>query len=427
MTPTIAILISGLALLLVGVGLIGTVLGVRATLASFNNIETGLVMAGYYVGYIVGTMLVPRVVRNVGHIRTFAALATLAAASVLAFGLIVHPLVWLLLRIINGLCVVGLYMVVESWLSEQSAGPSRGRIFSIYMMSTLIALGIGQFLLLVGDSSSMVPFALAAILISLGVIPVAVTRVHEPRIETAVSVKLQHLMRISPLGTIGALGAGMLNGAFWGMTPVFGQRLALGDFHIALLMSATILGGALLQWPIGQLSDRHDRRNILILVSFATAAVAAAVAILIVNSLPGLPLLAALYGGLMFSLYGISVAHTNDHLHQGQVLEATRGLLLIYGFGALAGPILGGLSMEIAGPVGLPALSAGMAVLLAAYGLYRRTQRVAPPLDEQGDFMPLVRTSPVALDMYPDVDPEPELVPDDDSRDEQETDSSDSR
>ncbi|MCB1802491.1 MAG: MFS transporter [Gammaproteobacteria bacterium] len=413
MTATITVLISGLALLLVGVGLIGTVLGVRATLDSFSNIAIGLIMAGYYVGYVLGTLLVPRVVRNVGHIRTFAALAALAAASVLTFGLVVHPLAWLPLRVLNGLCVVGLYMVVESWLSEQSAGPARGRIFSIYMMSTLIALGSGQFLLLVGEPSGMVPFALAAILISLGVVPIAATRLHEPRIETVVPVKLRQLMRISPLGTIGALGAGLVNGAFWGMTPAFGQRLELGDLQIALLMSATILGGALLQWPIGHLSDKHDRRTILILVSFATALVAACVAVLVTYDIPGLPLIAALYGGLMFSLYGISVAHTNDHLQQGQVLEATRGLLLIYGFGALSGPVLGGLSMEIVGPVGLPAISAVAATLLTVYGLYRRTRRLAPPLDEQGEFVPLVRTSPAALDMHPGADPEPEQEDDD--------------
>lgn len=409
MTPTIATLIGGLALLLVGVGLLGTVLGVRAALAAFSNLETGLIMAGYYVGYVAGTLFVPRVIRNVGHIRTFAALASLAAASVLSFGLLVHPAAWLPLRILNGLCVVGLYMVVESWLSEQSAGSARGRIFSIYMMSTLFALGLGQFLLLVGEPDGMVPFTLAAMLIALGVIPIAVTRVTEPRIEAVVPVKLGQLLRISPLGTIGALGAGMVNGAFWGMTPVFGQRLALGEFQIALLMSATILGGALLQWPIGHLSDRYDRRNVLILVSFATALVAAGVALLVMQSLPGLALAAALYGGLMFSLYGISVAHTNDHLDPGQVLEATRGLLLVYGFGALFGPLLGGIAMEFAGPVGLPVLSAGMAALLALYGLYRRTQREAPALADQTEFVPLVRTTPVVLEMHPGADPEPEL------------------
>jgi MFS family permease len=412
-TPTIIILLSGLAMLLVGVGLLGTLLGVRATLSSFSSIETGLIMAGYYVGYIVGTLLAPRIVRNVGHIRTFAALAAAAAVCSLGFGLVVHPAAWLVLRIINGLCVVGIYMVVESWLSEQSAGPARGRIFAIYMMSTLIALGSGQFLLLAGDIGGLVPFALAAILISVGVIPIAITRIHEPVIDEPVSVRLGQLFRISPLGTVGAFGAGMVNGAFWGMAPVFGQRIELGEFQIALLMSATILGGAILQWPVGHLSDRHDRRRVLVGVSLATALLAAAVALIVTRELPGLTVSAAIYGGLMFSLYGISVAHTNDHLEQGQVLEATRGLLLIYGAGALSGPLLGGIAMELFGPVGLPALSAGIAGLLAIYGLFRMTRRLPPPLADQSEFVPMVRTSPVALEMHPEVqaDEEPERGP----------------
>ena len=408
MTPTIAVLLGGLALLLVGVGLLDTLLGVRATLASFSNIETGLIMAGYYVGYVAGTLLVPRIVRNVGHIRVFAAAA---AACSLGFGLAVHPTLWLMFRVLNGLCVVGIYMVVESWLGEQSAGPSRGRIFSVYMMSTLFALGGGQFLLLVGDPSGLVPFALAAVLISLGVIPVAVTRVTEPRIELPVPVKLSELMRISPLGTIGALAAGAVNGAFWGMTPVFGQRLELGDLQIALLMSATILDGAILQWPIGHLSDWHDRRSVLIAVSLMTSAVAAAVALIVIEGLPGLVIAASLYGGLMFSLYGISVAHTNDHLLPGQILEATRGLLLIYGIGALSGPVLGGIAMELLGPVGLPAVSATVTAALAAYGAYRVTRRSPPPLEQQTEFVPLVRTSPVAMEMHPGAIPEPERDP----------------
>ncbi|WP_428624373.1 MFS transporter [Sedimenticola sp.] len=409
MTPTILILLSGLGLLLVGVGLLGTLLGVRATLAGFSNIDIGLIMAGYYAGYIVGTLSVPRMIRNVGHIRAFAAFAAVGASASLAFGLIIHPWVWLVLRILSGLCVVGLYMVVESWLNEQSAGPARGRIFSFYMMSTLVALGAGQLLLLAGDTTQLTLFALAAILISLGVVPVVITRVHEPRIEQEVSAKFTELLRASPLGFIGALSAGLVNGAFWGMTPVFGQRLALEEGQIAMLMSATILGGALLQWPIGHLSDRLDRRVVLTVTSLATATVAAVTALIVIRGYPGLIGSAFLHGGLMFSLYGISVAYAYDHLEQGQVLEATRGLLLIYGVGALSGPLLAGIAMDLFGPVGLPVVSATTATILALFGLYRMSRRAATPVAEQTEFVPLVRTSPVVLEMHPDVDPAPEF------------------
>jgi MFS family permease len=409
MTPTILILLGGLGTMLVGVGLLGTLLGVRANLAAFSDLETGLIMAAYYGGYIAGTILAPRIIRNVGHIRAFAAFAALASATSLAFGLLVHPSVWLLLRVINGLSVLGLYVVVESWLNEQSTGPARGRLFSLYMTSTLLALGAGQFLLLAGDTLDLTLFALAAILISVGVIPVAIIRVTEPRIELAVPVPFAQLLRISPLGVVGTFGAGTINGAFWGMTPLFGQTLALEERQIALLMSATILGGAILQRPIGHLSDLMDRRLMLVLTGFATATVATIAGFIVIEGHPGLIFSACLYGGLMFSLYGISVAHTNDHLQPGQVLEATRGLLLIFGLGAVCGPLLVGLAMKAAGPVGLPAVSALTAAALALFGIYRMARRPAPPRAAQSEFVPFVRTSPVALEMYPEADVSPEL------------------
>lgn len=409
MIPTIPILLAGLGTMLIGVGLLGTLLGIRATLAEFSSFETGVIMAGFYLGYIVGTMFAPGLIRNVGHIRSFTAFAALGSATSLTFGLAVEPWVWLVLRVINGACIIGLYMVVESWLNEQSAGPRRGRIFAAYMTSTLLALGGGQFLLMAGEISDLTLFAFAAILISLGAIPVAVTRVTEPRVDTAVSVRLIQLVRISPLGTVGAFGAGVVNGAFWGMTPVFGQRLALDEGQIALLMSATILGGALLQWPIGHLSDFIDRRLALVLTAFATSLAACLGLLGPLQSTLGLSLPAFVYGGLMFSLYGLSVAHANDHLEAGQILGATRGLLLVYGIGAVFGPVLGGAAMGGLGPVGLPAVSLVVTAGLGLFGLFRMTKRSAPPVEEQTDFVPLVRTSPVALEMHPDADPEPEL------------------
>jgi len=409
MTATILVLLTGLSLLLVGVGLLGTLLGVRATMASFSNLETGLIMAGYYGGYILGTELGPRTIRRVGHIRCFAAFAALGAAVALAFGLWVSPWTWLPLRILNGACVVGVYMVVESWLNEQTTGPFRGRVFAVYMMSTLVALAGGQFLLLAADPSGLTLFAVAAMLVSVGLVPIAVTRVTEPRIDLASPLGLRQLFHVSPLGTAGCFGSGLVNGVFWGMTPVFAQRLGLGAGDIATLMSATIFGGAILQWPIGHLSDKHDRRLVLTLVSLTTAAVALAAAWVVVRDYPGLVPVAFCYGGLMFSLYGLSVAHANDHLKAGQVLAATRGLLLVYGLGALVGPLIGGLAMDGFGPVGLPVLSAAGLLAITLYGFYRMTRRSSPAVDEQTGFVPMVRTSPVALEMHPEADLNPEL------------------
>ncbi|MET0026953.1 MAG: MFS transporter [Candidatus Thiodiazotropha sp.] len=302
--------------------------------------------------------------------------------------------------------MVGLYMVVESWLNEKTPASSRGRVFAIYMITTLLALASGQFLLLIYDPASLAPFALATVLVVLAIIPIAVTRVAEPSIDTHPHLPLLQLFRLSPLGVAGVVIAGMVNGAFWGMTPVFGARLDMTAGDIAGLMSATIVGGALLQLPIGHLSDRHDRRRVLILVCLAAALTALAAGLTVQAQWPGLNLIAFVYGGLMFSVYAISVAHTNDHLQPGQVLGATRGLLLLYGLGALAGPSAGGWIMDRYAAVGLPYFSAIMLLLLVCYGLYRMTQRNSPPIEEQAEFVPLARTSPIVIEMHPLLDGE---------------------
>lgn len=407
---TILVLIGGLSLLLVGYGLLGTLLGVRATLETFSNIQAGGIMAGYYAGYVLGSWLGPDLVRRVGHIRSFAAFAALGSATTLLFGLFTNPWVWLALRILSGVSVVGVYMVVESWLNEQTSGARRGRVFAVYMISTLLALASGQVLLLVYDPASLASFALAAVLITLAILPIAGTRVTEPRIGPEEHLALRRLFELSPLGATGAFGSGIVNGAFWGMTAVFAARIGLGEGAIAALMSATILGGALLQLPIGHLSDRHDRRTVLVLTSLAAAAAAAAAGYIVLSEQSGLSIVAFLYGGLMFSVYAISVAHTNDHLAPEQILGATRGLLLLYGLGALIGPLAGGLVMELAGPVGLPFMSAAALALLGVYGIYRMTRRAPPPVEEQAGFVPLARTSPVVLEMYPQAEAEQDVT-----------------
>jgi len=219
MTPNILVLLGGLAFPLVGVCLLGTLLGVRASIEAFGALFTGLIMAGYYAGYIIGTWLAPRIIRNVGHIRSFAAFASVGSATSLAFGLVVDPWVWLVLRIANGLCVLGLYMVVESWLNEQSAGPTRGRIFSVYMASTLVALGLGQFLLLLGDTAGQTLFSVAAILICIGVVPVAITSRTLP-CHTQNAAPARRTDRVHRDGTDHAGGPGDASGC----RPIAGAR-----------------------------------------------------------------------------------------------------------------------------------------------------------------------------------------------------------
>ena len=410
MSGTIAMLLLGLGTLLVGSGLLGTLLGIRAQLEGFSNSSIGALMAAYYLGYVMGSFLAPVLIRRVGHIRSFAALAAIGSASVLCYGLIVHPVAWAVLRIITGLTVVGIYMVVESWLNEQAPHHARGRIFALYMMVTLISLAAGQYLILIGDTGALALFAVASMLFTLGLVPIAATRIHAPQPPTTPSVSLTHLFWLAPLAACGAFIAGIVSGAFWSLGAVFAQRVGLSEEGIALFMSATIVGGALLQWPIGRLSDHYSRRLMLTLVSFTAALVALLVLRVMYASLAALTACAFLYGGLMFSVYSLSVAHMNDRLSTpGDVLDATRGLLLIFGMGSIAGPAIGGLLMDGFGPGTIPIYSAAALGLLGLLGLLRLIWAAPIPLIEQGGFVLMVRTTPVVLEMLPQTDAQPEL------------------
>ncbi|MCB1776715.1 MAG: MFS transporter [Candidatus Competibacteraceae bacterium] len=410
MSGTIAMLLLGLGALLVGNGLLGTLLGIRARLEGFTNTSIGALMAAYFLGYVLGTFLVPILIRRVGHIRTFAALAAMGSISVLCYGLVVHPVAWAVLRVVTGIAVLGVYMVVESWLNEQTPPSVRGRVFAMYMVVTLVGLAAGQYLILIGDTGALTLFAIASMLFTLGLVPIAATRIHAPQPQTTPPVSLIHLFWRAPLAACGAFIAGIVSGAFWSLGAVFAQRVGLSEEGIALFMSATILGGAFLQWPIGRLSDHYSRRFMLTLVSFSAALVALLALRVMHESLTALIACAFLYGGLMFSVYSLSVALMNDRLTtRWEVLDATRGLLLIFGIGSIAGPAIGGPLMDWFGPGTIPAYSAVTLGLLGLLGLVRLVWAKPIPLIAQGRFMPMVRTTPVVLEMLSQTDVQPEL------------------
>jgi MFS family permease len=406
----ISSLLIGISIVLLGSGLLGTLVGVRANQEQFDPAVIGIIQTFYFLGYVLGTYFCLSLIKRVGHIRVFATMAALGSAAAISYGLWVQPFFWAILRMISGISMVGLYMAIESWLNEQSPHHSRGKIFATYMSITLIALGLSQFLLLIEDSSGFIRFALATMLFSLALIPVALTQTVEHKLITAPRTKLKDLYFISPLGVMAALVAGLASSAFWGMGAVFAYNIGLSATGISAFMSTVIFGGALLLWPIGQLSDRWDRRDVLILVSFAGAVAALGIFTSVDSSLMVLLLFAFLYGGVSFSIYALAVSHLNDHLKAGEVLEATRGILLIYGIGSAVGPMAAGFCMATWGAHTLLEYFAVILALLGLFGIYR-TQHGAPiPAEEQGEFVPMVRTSPAALEMYPEADLEPELT-----------------
>jgi len=402
-------LLAGIAILLTGIGLLGTLLGVRAGLELFPDNVIGAIMAAYFLGFIVGTFICPWLIRRVGHIRAFAAMAAVASATALIHAIMVDPWSWAFCRLLTGICLVGIYMVIESWLNTLAPNHQRGRIFGLYMTVTLLAMAAGQFLFAIGNPQSFVPFALVSMLFSIALVPVVTTRVQQPESVQAPSVGLFNLYRTSPLGAMGSIMAGLVNGAFWGMGAVLALHIGLSGLGVALFMSAIILGGALLQWPIGRLSDRLDRRAVLATTSFLGALVGLSLFFLLESGPLPLGMLLFLYGGTLFSLYSLSVAHANDLVGPGGVLETSRGLLLLYGIGAATGPVLAGVVMQAFGPATLVLFTAAGNGVLGLLAVRSILVRVPVPAAEKAAFVPMIRTSQTVLEMHPASDVQAEL------------------
>jgi MFS family permease len=382
-------LLLGIVLLMAGNGLQSSLLGLRGSIKGFSSTVMGGLMSGYYIGFLLSSLLTPRRVRSVGHIRVFAAFAALAATSVIAASLFVIPVVWLASRVVTGFCYSGLYVVAESWINDRSSNETRGRLFSIYMLTQYAGLIGGQAMLNLYPPAGFELFSLVAVLISLAVVPVLLTASQAPPVVTPRHVGLRQLYRISPLGTVGTLGIGMAQSAFFSMGAVFGHRIGLSTEEVSLFLIAAILGGATLQWPLGRLSDKFDRRRLLTAGAFASVVLAVAAMIASGYSLAALVVAAFLFAGTSMPLYSLCVAHTNDLLKPEQMVGASGTLMLLYGIGAIGGPFTNGALMSWLGPHGYWAYLAAGYLLLALFALYRMTRRAAPPRQEQAPMAPM--------------------------------------
>ncbi len=392
-------LFSGTGLFVVGVGLLSTALALRASALGFSDLLTGFVMAAYFVGFVVGTHVGPKIVVRAGHVRAFSAFAATAAAA-----LLLHPLweaapVWALLRFITGSCVVGLYMVIESWINERSTNETRGRAFAVYQLISLTGLALGQYLIVFGGESAATPFLLSGALLSIGLVPVVLTRVTQPAPISEVKLDLRGMWRLSPLGVAGTLVSALTQSAFFTLGPVFARHVGLSRTGIALFMSLALLGGAALQWPIGHFSDRADRRTVILLAALTAAGLAAVCWWLVGQSPKLLPAVVFFYGGLASSLYPLCVAYSNDHASSADAVATASGLLLIYGIGAAIGPVLVGFTMQLQGPGAFWSYLIVMLLALVVFVLVRMRLRGPPPPETQEPFVILARTSQSALEV----------------------------
>ncbi|QPJ64372.1 MAG: MFS transporter [Candidatus Nitrohelix vancouverensis] len=397
-------LFAGIALIMLGNGLQGTLLGVRAGLEGFMTVETGLIMSAYYLGFLLGSVATSRIVKKVGHIRTFAALASVASAMVLMHSVFTNPSAWFVIRIGTGFCFAGLAVVTESWLNYYSTNKMRGWLFSIYMVVQLSGLAAGQFLLNLSDPGGYSLFILISILVSLAVVPILLTSTPGPVIAEFTKVGIKKLYEISPLGLVGTFGVGIAHGSFLGMGAVYAQMAGFAQDQVAAFMATLIFGGVVLQLPIGRLSDHLDRRTVLTGVSFL-ATVSALVCLAVgETSITALFIFTFLFGGLSLSLYSLCVSHTNDYLQPDQMVMASGSLTLVVGVGACLGPLTVSAAMRWLGPGGFFIYLALIHGAIAGFAVYRVFMRKAVPLEDQNPFIPLTsRVTPVAAVVVPET------------------------
>jgi len=395
----ISALLAGVALLLLGNGLLGTLLAVRGSEEGYGDVVLGLLGSGYFAGYLLGTVVAPPLIRRIGHIRAFAFFAAGTAATGLLHGLFVAPATWIALRVLAGTALFALYTIIESWLNVQAERETRGRIFALYMVVNLAALALAQQLLRLASPTGFTLFAVSALFVSLAAMPVAATRLTQPTVSASGRLPLRRLWRGTPVALAGGLLSGLAMGAFWSMGPVYAARIGMAQDGVALFMSAGIVGGALLQWPLGAFSDARERRFALAVVAFAAAVAAAP---LLSGALLGRWAIAvvALYGGLAFAIYPMTVAHLVDHLSHDDIVAGSTTLLLMHGVGAAIGPALAGALMSGLGPQAL-ALHFVLAQLLLAIVAWTSLRRHGEKISEPAHFMPMVRTSPTVLELMP--------------------------
>ena len=390
---SVAALLVSVAFLITGNGLQMMLLPIRGGEEGFSAVQLGLMGSGYYLGFVLGCLGTPLLLRRAGHIRTFAALVSIASAVALGYPMLVDGLLWALLRLITGFCLAGLYLIVESWINDRATKETRGALISTYVAINYIVTTLGQMTVTLFETSSFVLFSIASVLVSIAAVPLALSRSPEPSPPELVRFRPLRLFRLSPAGTVAIFLIGLGTGALWSLGPVFAESKTGNVTTAALFMSVAVLGGALAQWPIGRLSDSLDRRYVLIGVTAA-----AAVACLIIALLPDLGgpwlIFAFVFGGTFLPAYAVASAHVFDFAERTDYVEVSAGLLLLYGLGSTIGPALASVGMQWFGPVALLAFIALVQLAIIGFVTLRMTRRKSLAGSDKQSF-DLVATAPV--------------------------------
>ncbi|MFN3145893.1 MAG: MFS transporter [Paracoccaceae bacterium] len=393
-------LLLGMGLLMVGNGLQATLMGVRGGIEGFSTLELSLITSAYFLGFLFGSRAAPEMIRRVGHVRVFAALGSLLSAVLILFPVITDPYVWVLFRVIVGLCLSGVYVTAESWLNNSATNETRGQTLSAYMIVQMAGIVTGQAILGIGDAASYTIFIIPSVLVSLAFAPILLSISPTPAFETTKPMSLGELFRNSPLTFVGMTLLGGVFSALFGMASVYGTEAGLSVAQISAFVSAIFIGPLVLQFPIGWISDRMDRR-LLILATALVGGVAAIGGLAFGASFQALLVVGFLIGGVANPLYSLLIAYLNDYLDPDDMAAASGGLIFINGLGAIAGPVLTGWLMNTFGPAaGFWGFVATLMLSIAAYAAYRMTQRPSVPVDETAAYVSVMPTaSPVALEV----------------------------
>lgn len=391
----------GLALVMVGNGLNGSLLGVRSEAEGFSLVVTGLIMTAYFAGFMAGTMYAESALKTVGHIRVFAALASTASTVVLIQAISVHPVTWLITRFFFGACMAGLYVVVESWLNDLATNATRGRILSIYMIVTMGGAGGGQFLLNIEDSSGFMLFIVVSALVSLSLVPVTLSASSAPPIVIPEPIGLRALMQRIPTGLTASFFSGAGAGALIGMGAVYASQVELSAGEISIFLAAPMIGALLLQWPIGWLSDKLPRRGVLFAVGVG-AAVTPLLALSVSSDSPLATVSMLLLGGAMFPFYSLTVAYSNDWLKAEEILGASGTLVRVNGTGAIVGPLVTAGAMVAFGPRAFLWTISGIFTIVSVFILVRIIVKDPLPQERQRRWVPFpARASAAAANLIP--------------------------
>lgn len=404
--PVTALLLSA-AILMMGNGLFGVLVPIRADIEKFTSYDIGVMGSFHFTGLMIGCLLWPRVIATVGHIRAFAALTAMATITPLAHAMWTIPPVWWGLRALNGLVFAGLFMIIESWLTGASQPENRGRVLGAYAMTNLTVVTGGMLLVPLGQPASFELFSVVAILYSLAAVPIALAPHSAPQPPPRAKMRLGWLVTVSPAAVYGCFAAGIVNAGFWTFSPLYAQGAGLSVRDTSIFMALAVLGSAISQWPIGRLSDKLGRRAVGIVVCAVAAAGGVSLYFMARSGVPILFVLAVLYGSMAFTVYTLCVAHANDLVHRKRAVEVSSGLLLVFSAGAILGPILASAMMQAFGHGGLYLHTAVAHASISIVMLLRARARPKLPTENKEPFVIVPRTTPAVFELDPRGEPTP--------------------